>query len=649
MATASDAFIARFTSEPEKTLSKPEALSASEISHIAQIWQSRRPVVSVVAVLRVFLRHLDAKLVPKQAKAPTDNDPAARAYAALHGLDYRWTSDFAEYPGLRTQLLAAWPGLFKWCTFLYQQRVTQEKSLVAAQKPILVISQAVRALLTDGELHPKIRKTDGIIGLCGRLCLHAASPLEAFIPLSLMGPLSWNEIDQIVAGVGSNNDTVGKIFVERLRRVVNAPSLQPEVMSVLLLILVAFIRHPEHSLTFFILLDHNVVWVVGRALTLCAQALDGSLEEGTVLEERQRSGLLSCIGCALMFLRAGVVEFEPPRLVAQAVDAGLLQAILLLSSKLDGATSSVETSARQHLRHILRVILPQSMMFLSVLRIMKREHRQIEGEMVDRTIALTGLHEDWISWMLLLTWRCHVAKIPRELKGTSSKLVSCDNFVQCGKAARKKELQRCSGCLYVYYCSKECQRAAWKQHKPMCRLKRDATTPDNTEGVRAMFTDSDARFIRELFSTDAHVHFPHLQKLAKRTTPLGTCSLKNIRTYRFPDIDKDAADPVNAAAQNEEMIKMVRRNPREFTFVEATFAHGKMKLTRNIMARTNLFTAGTQVRPMSAALDWQNARCENNDAGMPGASMQLLEMMIKSGHLDLDDMGGAAGGGGREE
>ena len=37
-----------------------------------------------------------------------------------------------------------------------------------------------------------------------------------------------------------------------------------------------------------------------------------------------------------------------------------------------------------------------------------------------------------------------------------------------GGAPPGKKLKRCTGCRQVSYCSVECQRAAWKAHKPFC-------------------------------------------------------------------------------------------------------------------------------------------------------------------------------------
>jgi hypothetical protein len=63
---------------------------------------------------------------------------------------------------------------------------------------------------------------------------------------------------------------------------------------------------------------------------------------------------------------------------------------------------------------------------------------------------------------------------------------------ECGNCAVKSsDLKRCSYCLLVYYCSRECQKQAWKAggHKYLCfkpgsigvlRLKKPANIPEIT-------------------------------------------------------------------------------------------------------------------------------------------------------------------------
>ncbi|KIK53008.1 hypothetical protein GYMLUDRAFT_250720 [Collybiopsis luxurians FD-317 M1] len=54
---------------------------------------------------------------------------------------------------------------------------------------------------------------------------------------------------------------------------------------------------------------------------------------------------------------------------------------------------------------------------------------------------------------------------------SSSKAGFC---AHCNNIRDGEHLKRCSGCLRVWYCSKECQKAHWPEHKPRCENLRKA-------------------------------------------------------------------------------------------------------------------------------------------------------------------------------
>ena len=47
------------------------------------------------------------------------------------------------------------------------------------------------------------------------------------------------------------------------------------------------------------------------------------------------------------------------------------------------------------------------------------------------------------------------------------------------------ETKKCSGCRSLYYCSRSCQVADWKRHKPMCQaIQRDGGTRKDARRLR---------------------------------------------------------------------------------------------------------------------------------------------------------------------
>jgi len=59
-------------------------------------------------------------------------------------------------------------------------------------------------------------------------------------------------------------------------------------------------------------------------------------------------------------------------------------------------------------------------------------------------------------------------------------LKKADGLWKCAKCGKNDEKnKKCSGCYYVYYCSPECQREHWEEHKKDCKVTQSEYVPFN--------------------------------------------------------------------------------------------------------------------------------------------------------------------------
>ncbi|KAJ7491332.1 hypothetical protein B0H11DRAFT_2277842 [Mycena galericulata] len=628
-----DRIIKAISDDADKLIESLKASTAKGLYVMAQCWKAApTEIVPAHVLLQTFLYHVDAIKVPKAHLPAIENDPSERAWASFIGLEEKFVSQFPEKPDFRTRIIAAWPGIFKWCRYFYIQRVSPVKDFDTARSNIEVICGVISHFFGDSELFKVMHKTEGIVTLCTQLWMHRAAPppLTAFIMHTLLLNSTWEELDEVVAVAADKPAAVAQLAVNRVRTAMNESPMRATHVYTYTFALIAISRLPRHCLTEAVLAE-NAAWVVTRMLIVTAAAIRTARQ----LADEDH---LQCLNAGFTFLRFALVRDDSPRWVSQAVDAGLLRVICEVAPLLE---AKMHQFGRDCVQHILADTLPKHMVYLSVVKVVDRELNEVGDDMAEAGIARSWLYADWISLMHIATLRSAIAKLPKKAKGMGG--TPCESTA-CSKVGPKKEFQRCTGCLIVYYCSKKCQKDAWPNHRGICKLKNENRATRAEEESQNQFSLPDAQFFRELFSTDANRHLSHLHKLAKRTFPAdmrgehfaicldytdpkhpgGTCSLKDIRTYTFPPLSGEEADPEHVVAHNDEMIKMVRREPKAYTFIEATFAFGERRIPRNFMIRPNIW-ARTDI----PGLKWDGMTCENADANV----VSFLERIMG---LDLD-------------
>lgn len=122
------------------------------------------------------------------------------------------------------------------------------------------------------------------------------------------------------------------------------------------------------------------------------------------------------------------------------------------------------------------------------------------GEMYQWLVDSAPENTNFRNLPLCIHWECEAFKLYRRIECGSMEIVSLrlPEHMARARAARTKRVKRdrknaicctmrlkcagcgaaeaagqnfkkCSGCLKVYFCSRECQVANWKTHKPGCR------------------------------------------------------------------------------------------------------------------------------------------------------------------------------------
>ncbi|TCD63311.1 hypothetical protein EIP91_005692 [Steccherinum ochraceum] len=145
------------------------------------------------------------------------------------------------------------------------------------------------------------------------------------------------------------------------------------------------------------------------------------------------------------------LDFERTKELRKDVVLSARIHLSLVCSQLEGPENAAK--AKQHTKWVVDQFRPRRFMRDSLAGYVLR------GDLPEHPVAV-ALGPEWFA--NAPSWR------PPVHTAMPSGAGACEH---CGKTTQKGEskLLKCARCQGVVYCSKDCQKAAWKQHKPTCK------------------------------------------------------------------------------------------------------------------------------------------------------------------------------------
>ncbi|KAF7325533.1 MYND-type domain-containing protein [Mycena kentingensis (nom. inval.)] len=331
-----------------------------------------------------------------------------------------------------------------------------QAQISACENLYLVLGQAATALIDAPASYPF--RLSGLGDLWRLLCLDEARFAK---PTSLA--------DFILAAGGL--DHVAHFCVEVLRLAAPIPPKTLERQSILLLSTAfSILTHPtaremvqlRESLRSFDLTKHVVAAFHALSLTPCTNPTQRRAERH-----------------AFLALRDCLVEPTMYRLMHESladalrVGTGFLPAMRTFFA---GQAPTTEDGAARTTDLITGAVFPfEACMSLQVVKQLRRSHTIEQLEELGDTAGFSdpSIAAVWQQNMRFLQSR--ITLLDRRKEGLVNAWRGCDNPL-CGKLHVRSSVRRCSQCLCVQYCSKECQKLDWKQrHRGKCQWLSEQT------------------------------------------------------------------------------------------------------------------------------------------------------------------------------
>ncbi|KAJ7135142.1 hypothetical protein C8R46DRAFT_1362262 [Mycena filopes] len=463
---------------------------------MAMVWAGV-PGIMELGVVDMFLSHLSEGKAPISARQwQLDAEFAHLSLVGLCGMH-----PFIDDPRYGVQsraVVRAWPGIFKWCNYMYCVRGAQSD----AKRTVIV--QAIAKLwytLSRFNLFVKaMLATSGCVELATKLWVD--EDLSAGSELStVFSPIQTPTLEilvkcavllkqggihnRIISAAGHDSEFVVRLLLDRVKKATGEfdPNLGALGLSYRIDLITTLYSPPFR--TFF---AADVIPVVVSAFVALSQ---------TIAQNPTPNAVLMMASCFNFF---GVyLEGDDYPVLVHAVKAGFLGAYLDCSP----AFHLMPSDAQELADKIVAEVLPQYLVYRSFIEAVETAMQQLNTPHYEALISQPRVAKGWKVFMGVLARREPPLEHQRKLDADGVP-AQCE-YTECRKA--ETIVRACASCRQVYYCSKECQTLGWKSHKPACRALQ-AQYPGRPV--------ADRPFLHGLAMYDGDVHFAILHDLAER-------------------------------------------------------------------------------------------------------------------------------------
>ncbi|KAJ7466019.1 hypothetical protein FB451DRAFT_1093503 [Mycena latifolia] len=488
----------------------PPGLSA--LLDMSSVWP-HVPQMMELGIVDMLLAHLRADKAPMLTRRwQLDADFAHLALFALAGMEPFF--DLPQYDSQARAVLDAWPGIFKWCAYIYEVRVAS----ASAQKRRIFLDTLVKVLYVLSRFN---KFANPMIGTpeCLELLtkLWMLEEIPAGVESIILGPIPTTTLalvlkcaallghddiyDRVVRAAGGDSDFVVQLVLGRVKKATKV--LNPNLGALglswhvdLITELFAPAAHPLRRAFF----DADVIPTVTAAFVALSRV---------IVRTRTPDCVTLLVACISFFAR--YLEGDDYLALVHAVKAGLLPALLDCSSALPHLPpGNVEIAV-----DIVGRVLPRYLVYRSFIEASHAALEQVRRSPQHAAIlAQPQVQALWTPFLALLAERLpfleHLRQVKRE--GTP---VRCD-YIKCRIVDVKQNFKQCGACQAVYYCSPECQRLAWKSaHKAACAHIRAERDRHRDKGR----PKTDMEFTHHLATEDAYARAADLHALADRLFP----------------------------------------------------------------------------------------------------------------------------------